>query len=215
MEKKKLSQIVAQKLLQINAIKINAQNPFTWASGIVSPIYCDNRLTLSDVFVRDVVKKGLASVSRDFGDFDVLAGVATAGIPHGAILADFLNRPFVYVRDKAKSHGKMNQIEGNLQPGEKVLMIEDLISTGGSSLKAVEAIRQNGNEVVGVLAIFTYGFPEAKKNFEKANCVFKTLSSYEVMLQEALNLNLIEEENLEELKKWSVDPVNWFSQNNH
>lgn len=213
MEKEKLSQIVAQKLLQINAIKINAQNPFTWASGIISPIYCDNRLTLSDVFVREMIKKGLASISREFDAFDVIAGVATAGIPHGALLADFLNRPFVYVRDKAKGHGKKNRIEGNLAPGEKVLLVEDLISTGGSSLKAVEAIRKNGNEVVGVVAIFTYGFPVAVENFEKAGCPFKTLSNYDILLEEALNLNLIEKEDLSELQRWSADPANWFSKN--
>ena len=214
MEKVKLEKIVAQKLLQINAIKINAQNPFTWASGIVSPIYCDNRLTLSDVFVRDVVKKGLASLARGFGEFDVIAGVATAGIPHGAILADFLNCPFIYVRDKAKGHGKQNKIEGKLGKDEKVLMVEDLISTGGSSLKAVDAIRENGNEVVGVLAIFTYGIPDADVNFKKANCPYKTLSNYNVLLHEALNLNLIVQEDLAELQRWSKDPKNWFSSNN-
>jgi orotate phosphoribosyltransferase len=213
MEIEKLPQIVAQKLLQINAIKINAQNPFTWASGMVSPIYCDNRLTLSDVFVREMIKKSLASVSREFPAFDVIAGVATAGIPHGVLLADFLNRPFVYVREKAKAHGKKNQIEGTLNEGEKVLVVEDLISTGGSSLKAVQAIRENGNEVVGVLAIFTYGFPVSEANFAEAGCPLKTLSNYPVLLEEALAMNLIEEEDLSELKRWSADPAGWFSRN--
>ena len=211
MDKLNLEKIVAQKLLQINAIKINAQNPFTWASGMVSPIYCDNRLTLSDVFVRDVIKKGLASRSGDFDDFDVIAGVATAGIPHAAILADHLNLPLIYVRDKAKSHGKQNQIEGRLHAGDRVLMIEDLISTGGSSLKAVEAVRIAGNEVVGVLAIFNYGFPAAAKNFAAANCPLITLSNYRVLLEEARHLNLIKEEDLATLKRWSGDPANWFS----
>jgi orotate phosphoribosyltransferase len=214
MEKDRLSHLVAQNLLQINAIKINAQNPFTWASGIISPIYCDNRLTLSDIRVRKIIKNGLASLAEDFGDFDVVAGVATAGIPHGALLADLLEKPFVYVRDKAKGHGKQNQIEGRLDPQQRVLMVEDLISTGGSSLKAVGAIRSNGNEVAGVLAIFTYGFPAAEENFKKAQCPFKTLSSYDVLLQEALKLNLIETENLKELKRWNADPQNWFSSKN-
>ena len=213
MEKEQLSKIVAQKLLQINAIKINAQNPFTWASGIISPIYCDNRLTLSDLDARKLVRNGLADLAADY-EYDVLAGVATAGIPHGAILADHLDIPFVYVRDKAKGHGRKNQIEGKLDPGKKVLMVEDLISTGGSSLKAVEAVRENGNEVAGVLAIFTYGIPKASENFKAANCPFSTLSSYDILLKEALNLKLIGDGDVEELLRWSEDPANWYSSYN-
>lgn len=215
MEQVNLEKLVAQKLLQINAIKINAQNPFTWASGIVSPIYCDNRLTLSDVFVRDIIKKGLASRTREFPEFDVIGGVATAGIPHGAILAEFLNLPFVYVREKAKSHGRQNQIEGRLDSGERVLMIEDLISTGGSSLRAVETVRAAGNPVVGVLAIFTYGFPIAEQSFREARCPFLTLSNYQVLLEEARHLNLIRAEDQDILASWSSDPENWFSSINN
>jgi len=209
MEKITLSKLIAQKLLQINAIKINAQNPFTWASGIISPIYCDNRLTLSNIEVRKVIKEGLAQLTKDY-DYDVIAGVATAGIPHGALLADYLDKPFVYVRDKAKGHGKQNQIEGRLDKGQKVLMVEDLISTGGSSLKAVQAVRDFGNEVAGVIAIFSYAFPSASENFKNAKCSFSTLSNYNILLEEASSMKLIERDEIEELEQWSLDPANWL-----
>jgi orotate phosphoribosyltransferase len=214
MDKDNLSKIVAQNLLQINAIKINAQNPFTWASGIISPIYCDNRLTLSEISVRKIIKEGLAELTKSY-KFDVIAGVATAGIPHGALVADYLGVPFIYIRDKAKSHGKKNQIEGRLLEGQKVLLVEDLISTGGSSLKAVEAVREFGNEVVGVIAIFSYGFQAANINFEKSDCSFSTLSDYHILLQEALALNIIDADSIATLEKWSVDPANWFTSINN
>jgi len=168
---------VAKRLLQIKAIKLSPQSPFTWASGILSPIYCDNRIVLSHPEARNFVKNAFAESSKKFPKFDKIAGVATAGIPHGALLADALNMPFIYVRDKAKAHGRQNQIEGELHKGEKVLVIEDLISTGGSSLRAIDALVHAGAEVVGIAAIFTYGFDKAKNAFEKAGYQVEKLSS--------------------------------------
>ncbi len=182
-------------MLQIKAIKLSPQKPFTWASGILSPIYCDNRITLSYPEVRHLIKTGLAEKSKEFGNFDAVAGVATAGIAQGLLLAEELNLPFVYVRSKPKGHGRQNLIEGELKPGSKVLVVEDLISTGGSSLAAVEALRNNGAEVVGVLALFSYNFERAKKAFSAANCPLHTLSNYDVMIREALAskyINLID-----------------------
>jgi orotate phosphoribosyltransferase len=201
---------VAQRLLQIKAIKLNLQNPFTWASGIQSPIYCDNRIALSYPDVRNFIKQSMAEKSREFSDFDSVSGVATAGIAHGALLADALNLPFSYVRSKAKGHGRQNLIEGELNGTEKVLVVEDLISTGGSCLKAVEAIRERGCEVVGVLAIFQYGFAKAEKAFAEANCSFKTLSNYNILIDEAVKANYVQASDLALLKEWSKDPENWL-----
>jgi orotate phosphoribosyltransferase len=209
MKNEEISKLIAKNLLQINAIIINAQNPFTWASGIKSPIYCDNRLTLSHVEVRQLIIEGFEKKSTEFGDFDVIGGVATAGIPHGALLAAKLGLPFIYVRAAAKDHGKKNLIEGRLLPGQKVLLIEDLISTGGSSLKAVEAVREYGNEVAGVLAIFSYEFDSATRAFAAGNCPFSTLSSYSTMLGQALEDKKITDDQLELLMKWKKDPENW------
>ncbi|KAI9551193.1 hypothetical protein GHT06_007052 [Daphnia sinensis] len=158
-----IAQEVAKNLLQINAVKLSPQNPFTWASGIKSPIYCDNRITLSYPSVRDFIIQAFVEKAQKFEPFDIVAGVATAGIPHGALIADRMKKPFIYIREKAKSHGRQNQIEGIIHEGAKVLVIEDLISTGGSSIKAVEAAREAGCEVVGVLAIFSYGFEKAER----------------------------------------------------
>ncbi len=197
----------AQKLLQIKAIKLSPQSPFTWASGIQSPIYCDNRIILSYPIVRNYIKQALAECAQEFGPFDKVAGVATAGIAHGALVADALDLPFVYVRSKAKGHGRKNLIEGELKGTERVLVVEDLISTGGSSIKAVDAVRATGATVVGVLAIFSYGFKKAQIAFDAANCPFKTLSNYKVLINEALKANYIQESDVELLKNW-LEKVN-------
>lgn len=200
---------VAQRLLQINAVKLNPQNPFTWASGIKSPIYCDNRLVLSFPAVRSFVIQAFVEKTLAFEPFDIVAGVATAGIPHGALLADRLEKPFIYVREKAKSHGRQNQIEGNIWEGAKVLLIEDLISTGGSSLKAVETLREAGCEVVGVLAIFSYGFQKAEEVFSAADCPFDTLSNYNVLVEKAVDMQYISPNDLETLQNWRISPSTW------
>ena len=198
---------VAQKLLQIKAIKLSPQSPFTWASGIQSPIYCDNRMILSYPIVRNYIKNALAECAQEFDQFDKVAGVATAGIAHGALLADALDLPFVYVRSKAKGHGRQNLIEGELTGTERVLVVEDLISTGGSSLKAVEAVRATGATVVGVIAIFSYSFSKAAKAFAEANCPIKTLSNYPILIKEALKTNYIQEKDVQLLKDW-LEKVN-------
>ncbi len=200
---------VARKLLEIKAIQLNPENPFTWASGILSPIYCDNRKSLSYPEVRTFIKNSLAAAAQQFGDFDVVAGVATAGIPHGAYVADVLQKPFIYVRSKAKEHGMQNLIEGIVPEGKKVLVVEDLISTGGSSIKAVEALKESGAEVVGTIAIFSYGFEQATKTFEAANCPFITLSNYDALLEEALRMNYISSDMLNTLKSWKASPATW------
>lgn len=203
---------VAENLLQIKAIKLSPQNPFTWASGLKSPIYCDNRTLLSYPAIRDRIVVGLVEKSQLFSNFDVVAGVATAGIPHGALLADRLKLPFVYVRAKAKDHGRQNLIEGELKPGKKVLVIEDLISTGGSSLQAVEALRQEGCEVVGVLAIFSYEFEAATLAFQQANCPLETLSNYSTMTQVAITSAYVGPEDQETLNQWRQNPKEWSAQ---
>jgi len=201
---------MAEFLLEIKAVILNAPDPFTWASGIKSPIYCDNRKTLSHPKVRNFIKTSFADLIDDeFGDTDVIAGVATAGIPHGALVADVLNLPFVYVRDKPKGHGLENQIEGKLELGQRVFVIEDLISTGGSSLKAVDALRAAGAEVVGLGAIFTYGFPQAENAFEQANCKAVTLTNYDTLLDIALRNNYIKQGELDTLKAWKENPQGW------
>lgn len=203
---------LAKSLLQINAIKLNPQNPFTWASGLRSPIYCDNRISLSYPETRQFIKKELAKLSSEFGPFTKIAGVATAGIAHGALLADELDLPFIYVRAKAKEHGRKNQIEGELKEGERILVVEDLISTGGSSVKAVDALRENGATVTGVIAIFSYGFEIAKQNFDNASCKFNTLSTYPVLLDTALQSNYINQEQCDMLQSWNRNPEAWSKQ---
>jgi orotate phosphoribosyltransferase len=201
---------VAEYLLEIKAVVLSPQQPFTWTSGIKSPIYCDNRKTLSYPKVRTFIKTAFADIlAEEFEDIDVIAGVATAGIPHGALVADVLNLPFVYVRDKPKGHGLENQIEGKLDKGQKVLVIEDLISTGGSSLKAVEALREAGAEVLGLGAIFTYGFEKSVKAFEAANCKFFTLSNYEILIEKAVENDYVKPEEKDELMKWYQAPESW------
>lgn len=197
-----LASEVAKRLLQIKAIKLSPQNPFTWASGIKSPIYCDNRIVLSYPKAREVVKAGLVEKSKEYGDFDVIAGVATAGIAHGMMLADALEKPFIYVRSSAKGHGRQNLIEGELPEGKTVLVIEDLISTGGSSIKAIEALRDNGATVVGCMAIFTYGFQKAVDAFAKADCKFSTLSNYDALITEAIDSQYITKNDMDFLVDW-------------
>ena len=208
---KQLDQLLAEKLLKISAIKLQPANPFTWASGWNSPIYTDNRKTLSYPDVRSFIKVELCRlILESFGDADAVAGVATGAIAQGALVADTLGLPYVYVRSTPKDHGLENLIEGNLKPGQKVVVIEDLISTGGSSLKAVQAIRNAGCEVVGMAAIFTYGFPVAEEAFEKANVKLLTLSNYNAMLEAALATGYIKDEDVETLKEWRKDPATWY-----
>jgi len=206
----KLASDVAIKLLQIKAIKLNLQNPFVWASGIHSPIYCDNRIILSYPKTRSFVVKALAEKSKEFGRFDVIAGVATSGIPFGALLANELELPFVYVRDKAKGHGRQNQIEGKLNVEDRVLVVEDLISTGGSCLKAVDALKEYGCEVACVIAIFSYGFERAKENFAAANCHFDALTNYNELLKEAIKSEYINNSDMATLENWREAPQKWL-----
>ena len=206
--------LLAEKLLQISAIKLQPNNPFTWASGWNSPIYTDNRKTLSYHDIRSIIKIEMSRmILENFPEVDAVAGVATGAIAMGALVADSLSLPYVYVRSAPKDHGLENLIEGNLIPGQKVFVIKDLITTGGSSLKAVEAIRKAGCEVVGMVAIFTYQFPLAIENFEKANVKLLTVSNYTAMLEAALETNYIQESDLETLKEWRKDPANWTPNN--
>lgn len=201
---------VAEFLLQIKAIKLNPNDPFTWASGIKSPIYCDNRVTLSYPQIRTFIRQGYAeSVLDYFGKPDVIAGVATGGIAQGALVAQELGLPFIYIRSEAKAHGMGNQIEGYYEEGQKVVVIEDLISTGGSSLKAIEALREAKLDVKGLIAIFTYGFDIAHENFAAAECPYITLTDYETMLKKALSTNLISEDDLNSLQEWKKNPKQW------
>ena len=207
---KQLDRILAEKLLKISAIKLQPENPFVWASGWNSPIYTDNRKTLSYPDVRSFIKVELCRIiMKNFQEADAIAGVATGAIAQGALVADTLGLPYVYVRSTPKDHGLENLIEGNLKPGQKVVVIEDLISTGGSSLKAVKAIRAAGCEVVGMAAIFTYGFPIAIEKFKEAGVTLITLSNYNSMLEAAIETNNIKEEDIETLKEWRKDPSIW------
>lgn len=207
---KKLEHLVAEKLLKVKAVKLQPANPFTWASGWKSPIYCDNRKTLSYPAVRNFIKIELArTVMEQFPEVEAVAGVATGAIAQGALVADQMGLPFVYVRSAPKDHGLENLIEGDLRPGQKVVVIEDLISTGGSSLKAVEALRKNGCEVVGMVAIFTYDFAVANQRFKDANVRLLTLSNYNAVVEEALNISYIAENEVETLKEWRRDPAKW------
>jgi len=201
---------IAEFLLQIKAIKLSPENPFTWASGRKSPIYCDNRKTLSYPQIRTYIRQVYVdTIHHSFGKPDVIAGVATGGIAQGALIAQEMGLPFVYVRSEAKKHGLTNMIEGVLEKGQSVIVIEDLISTGGSSLKAVDAIREAGGTVKGMVAIFTYGFDEATENFKKANCVVKTLTDYNILIEEALKKNYISDKDVDSLKAWRKDPAKW------
>ena len=201
---------VAEKLLQINAIKLSPQQPFTWASGWKSPIYCDNRRVLSFPYVRDFIKSEMCNiVFEQFPQAEILAGVATAGIPWGAMVADQLKMPYIYVRPKPKEHGLGNQIEGFYEKGKKVIVIEDLISTGKSSLEVVEVLRRAEMEVVGMVSIFTYGFEVAAKAFANAGIEYKSLTNYSTLIDLAVEKGIVTSDQQNTLLKWSEDPANW------
>jgi orotate phosphoribosyltransferase len=201
---------IAAALLKIGAIKLRPREPFKWASGWNSPIYCDNRRALSFPEVRTDIKNDIAYVIRKhFKDAEAIAGVATAGIPQGALVADAMSLPLIYVRPKPKDHGMTNLIEGKITAGQKVVVIEDLISTGGSSLKAVEALKEAGFIVLGMVAIFTYGFKIADQNFNNAGVKLIALSNYDALIEEAIKANYVETSELETLKVWRNDPAAW------
>ena len=200
---------IANKLLDIKAIKLQPKNPFTWASGLKSPIYCDNRILLSYPEIRRLVIDAMAEKSKVFEPFDVIAGVATAGIAHGALLAEALGKPFIYVRSKPKGHGMQNLIEGRLEKGSNILVIEDLISTGKSSMAACDALLAEECTIKGVLAIFSYGFQIAKDIFTEKSIPMDTLSNFRNLIQEAHRINYISEEEKNILDNWSEDPKKW------
>lgn len=213
MENNTYKEKLSEQLLLIKAVQLNTQNPFTWTSGIKSPVYCDNRKLLSYPAIRDFVKNGLISLLNEyFPGTECIAGVATAGIPHGAIVADALKLPFIYVRSKPKEHGLNNTIEGELKHGQRVLVIEDTISTGGSSLKAVEDLRAAGAEVIGMIAIYKYGFPDTVKRFEDAGVLLKTLTNYEILIRTAIQNGYVSENELETLHLWHKNPKEWITQ---
>ncbi len=200
----------AELLLQINAIKLNPKNPFSWASGWKAPIYCDNRLSLSFPAIRNYIREEFSkNIEKQFGKPDVIAGVATGAIGIGMLVAEYMGLPFVYVRPEPKKHGRKNQVEGFLHKGQSVVVVEDLISTGNSSLLAVEALREAGANVKGMVAIFTYGFAIAEENFKKAHVDLYTLSSYQNLLNLAVNKKYINENEQAILKEWNADPASW------
>lgn len=210
MNEQETSMALASFLLQIKAIKLNPANPFTWASGLKSPIYCDNRVTLSYPQVRTFIREGFVKMCLDkFGKPDVIAGVATGGIPQGALVAQELGLPFIYVRSEKKSHGMNNQVEGIINSGQSVVIIEDLVSTGKSSLNAVEALREKGAVIKGMLAIFTYGMDVAAENFKNNKCELFTLTNYNALIQKAAEENYIREEDLASLLEWKSNPQAW------
>ena len=204
------AKVVAEKLLQANAVKLSPENPFTWASGWKSPIYCDNRSVLSYPFIRDFIKSEMCNVLfEQFGEADALAGVATAGIAWGAMAADQLKLPFLYVRPKPKDHGLGNQIEGRYEPGQKIVVIEDLVSTGKSSLQAVDALVAAGLEIAGMVSIFTYDFSVAREAFAARGLKYHPLTSYPMLLELAQEKGIIQPEQAGQLLQWREDPANW------
>ncbi|MDT2827390.1 orotate phosphoribosyltransferase [Enterococcus viikkiensis] len=206
-----IAEQIANDLLSIEAVSLSPDEPFTWASGLKSPIYCDNRVTMSYPEVRRAIANGLAEkIKQEFPNAEVIAGTATAGIPHAAWVAELLDLPMVYIRSKPKDHGQGNQIEGRIKKGQKMVVIEDLISTGGSVLEAAQAAKKEGADVLGVAAIFTYELAKGKKNFETANMPLVTLTNYSTLIESALKENYINQEQLERLKKWRQDPENWL-----
>jgi orotate phosphoribosyltransferase len=210
MEQRTLAENVASMLLEVKAVRLNPDRPFKWASGWNSPIYCDNRITLSYPKVRSAIKNGLASaVQAYWSDVDIIAGVATAGIAQGALVADWLELPFCYVRPEPKKHGMGNQIEGYIKPGQKVVLIEDLVSTGGSSLKAVDALREAGANVLGMVSIFTYGFDISRQNFAEKDLKFYSLSDYDTLIGEAVKQRYVSESQLITLHEWRKNPAEW------
>ena len=207
---KNVDQLLAEKLLEISAIKLQPDNPFVWASGWNSPIYTDHRKTLSFPDIRNFIKVELSRlIMENFGDAEVVAGVATGAIPQGALVADTLSLPFVYVRSSPKDHGLENLIEGNIKPGQKVVIVEDLVSTGKSSLKAAQALRDAGAEVVGMVAMFTYEFPIAAEAFEQEGVKLFTITNYSAMIKAAVATNYIKESDVVTLQQWRDDPAGW------
>ena len=207
---KTVQKLTAEKLLKVKAIKLQPSNPFTWASGWKSPIYCDNRKLMSYPDIRNFLKVEFARIILEkYPQTDAIAGVATGAISPGALVADLLDLPFVYIRSAPKGHGLENMIEGDLRPKQKVVVIEDLVSTGGSSLKAVEAIRSNGSDVLGMLAIFTYGFAHSIENMHEARVELTTLCNYDAILDEALATDYIDESELKTLQDWRKNPESW------
>lgn len=205
-----IEKIVARQLLDVNAVKLSVDKPFTWASGWKSPIYCDNRKILSYPAARKVVYEAFIDIIKEkFKDVDIIAGVATGAIAYGVLVAEAMSKPFIYVRPKPKDHGTGAQVEGELPKGARVVIVEDLISTGGSSLSAADALLKNGAIVLGMVAIFTYNFIKARRAFEYANIELYTLSHYEALLDEALERNYIKAEDLEVLKQWRINPETW------
>lgn len=203
-------QEIAKTLLEIKAIKLSPKDHFTWASGWFSPIYCDNRKTLSFPKARKQIYENFAKLIKEkYPQADIIAGVATGAIAHGVLVAEILNKPFIYVRSAPKSHGLTNQVEGEYKKGDKVVVIEDLVSTGGSSLNAVEALRDAGCDVLGMVAIFTYNFPKAEDNFEKAKCELTTLSDYDTLIDVAIAQNYVSNDDLQTLKEWRKSPDTW------
>ena len=208
--KSEIEQKVAEFLLQIKAIKLQPNNPFTWASGWKSPIYCDNRITLSHPGIRTYIRQKLSAlIQEEFGSASIIAGVATAGIPQGVLVAQELGLPFIYVRAKAKEHGRGNLIEGEFSPGQRVVVVEDLISTGKSSLQAVQALREAGCEIAGLVGIFNYGFDAADENFKNAKCRFLTLSNYNALIELAAEHHFVSTDDIKILRKWREDPEGW------
>lgn len=206
-----LEMTIAKDLLEIEAVFLSPNEPFTWASGIKSPIYCDNRITMSYPAIRKEIAAGLAEkIKENYPDVEVIAGTATAGIPHAAWVADILDLPMVYIRSKAKDHGKGNQIEGRITDGQKMVVIEDLISTGGSVLEACEAAKREGADVLGVAAIFTYELPKGKTRFEEAKTPLVTLTNYSALLEVALETDYINQDDMKLLKDWKENPENWL-----
>lgn len=205
-----IAEQVAKNLLEIGAVKLSPQQPFTWASGLKSPIYCDNRFVLSFPTARNIIKNSFAEIIRSqYESIDLIAGVATGAIAHGVLVAEALEKPFIYVRSSAKSHGLGNMVEGKIEPENRVLVIEDLISTGGSSLKAIAALRDAGAEVIALGAIFTYGFESATQAFKEAHCPFFTLSNYPVLIDIAIKNNFVSAADKEVLMNWYANPQQW------
>lgn len=210
MDINEIPQVTARHLLRLEAVKLSPKAPFTWASGWKSPIYCDNRVTLSDPQARSYIKQALAeTIRRQFPEVTAISGVATGAIAQGALVADLMELPFSYIRSKAKDHGMENLIEGRIQPQDKVVVVEDLVSTGGSSLKAVEALRAHGCEVLGMVAIYTHGLLKAEEAFAEAKVELHTLSHYDAVIEEAVDSRYISESDLNMLREWRKDPANW------
>lgn len=210
MTKNEIATKVAKYLLEVQAVKLSPLKPFTWTSGMLSPIYCDNRVTLSYPEARTFIRNSFAAlIKENFAEVDCIAGIATAGIAQGALIADILELPYIYIRPEPKKHGMKNSVEGSMKEGAKVVLIEDLVSTGKSSLAAIQNLRNSGGNAIGLVSIFTYGFPQSAESFQNANCPFISLCSYEIMLEMALSIGYINENEKVELENWRQNPQVW------